>query len=177
MEIGNGHSHCMSMLLGSAGESIPVGDGDLCLGTWQRVLFIELDRERDRAAGSSRSSAPSRFLHASSTATGCRGASGGELEDPEVAPHHVDGDVVDRHRADAALEAAVVGVAVQDEVGPVLGDRRRHPLGAEERPEPLRLALERLRDRRVVQQRDPDLRAAIARGRASSASTSRVISA
>jgi len=48
MDFGNGHSHCMSMLLGPAGESIPVRDGDLCLGTWQRVLFLELDRERDR---------------------------------------------------------------------------------------------------------------------------------
>jgi thiamine phosphate synthase YjbQ (UPF0047 family) len=48
MDFGNGHSHCMSMLLGSAGESIPVRDGELLLGTWQRVLFIELDRERDR---------------------------------------------------------------------------------------------------------------------------------
>jgi secondary thiamine-phosphate synthase enzyme len=48
MEVGNGHSHCMSMLLGSAGESIPVQDGQLRLGTWQRVLFLELDRERDR---------------------------------------------------------------------------------------------------------------------------------
>jgi secondary thiamine-phosphate synthase enzyme len=48
MEVGNGHSHCMSMLLGSAGESIPVRDGVLALGQWQRVLFIELDRERDR---------------------------------------------------------------------------------------------------------------------------------
>src|SRR6476620_9426938 len=48
MEVGNGHSHCMSMLLGPAGESIPVRDGELCLGQWQRVLFLELDRERDR---------------------------------------------------------------------------------------------------------------------------------
>jgi secondary thiamine-phosphate synthase enzyme len=48
MVFGNGHSHCMSMLLGSAGESIPVTDGELALGTWQRVLFLELDRERDR---------------------------------------------------------------------------------------------------------------------------------
>jgi secondary thiamine-phosphate synthase enzyme len=48
MDAGNGHSHCMSMLLGPAGESIPVRDGELCLGTWQRVLFLELDRERDR---------------------------------------------------------------------------------------------------------------------------------
>ena len=48
MILGNGHAHCMSMLLGSAGESIPVTDGELCLGQWQRVLFLELDRERDR---------------------------------------------------------------------------------------------------------------------------------
>jgi secondary thiamine-phosphate synthase enzyme len=44
----NGHAHCMSMILGSAGESIPVSDGELCLGTYQRVLFIELDRSRPR---------------------------------------------------------------------------------------------------------------------------------
>ena len=48
MEVGNGHSHCMAMLLGTAGESVPVREGELQLGTWQRVLFIELDRERDR---------------------------------------------------------------------------------------------------------------------------------
>ena len=48
MEVGNGHAHCMSMLLGPAGESIPVNDGELALGQWQRVLFLELDRERDR---------------------------------------------------------------------------------------------------------------------------------
>ena len=38
---------CRSMLLGSAGEVIPVADGDICLGQWQRILFMELDRERD----------------------------------------------------------------------------------------------------------------------------------
>ena len=48
MDVGNGHSHCMAMLLGPAGESIPVRDGELMLGTWQKVLFLELDRERDR---------------------------------------------------------------------------------------------------------------------------------
>ena len=48
MDFGNGHAHCMSMLLGAAGESIPVAEGALQLGTWQRVLFLELDRERDR---------------------------------------------------------------------------------------------------------------------------------
>jgi len=48
MEAPNGHAHVMSMFLGSAGESIPVADNELQLGQWQRVLFIELDRERDR---------------------------------------------------------------------------------------------------------------------------------
>ena len=48
MDMGNGHSHCMAMLLGTAGESIPVREGELQLGSWQRVLFLELDRERDR---------------------------------------------------------------------------------------------------------------------------------
>ena len=48
MEFGNGHSHCMAILLGTAGESIPIRNGELQLGTWQRVLFLELDRERDR---------------------------------------------------------------------------------------------------------------------------------
>jgi len=48
MGASNGHSHCMSMLMGPAGESIPVRDGELHLGTWQRVLFMELDRSRDR---------------------------------------------------------------------------------------------------------------------------------
>ena len=34
--------------MGPAGESIPLRDGDICLGTWQRILFVELDRSRDR---------------------------------------------------------------------------------------------------------------------------------
>ena len=47
-DFGNGHAHCMAMLLGSAGESIPVAEGSIQLGTHQRVLFLELDRERER---------------------------------------------------------------------------------------------------------------------------------
>ena len=47
-DLGNGHSHCMSMLLGPAGESIPIRDGELCLGSWQRIFFLELDRQRER---------------------------------------------------------------------------------------------------------------------------------
>jgi secondary thiamine-phosphate synthase enzyme len=48
MQVGNGHAHCMAMLLGTAGEAVPVVEGELALGTYQRVLFLELDRERDR---------------------------------------------------------------------------------------------------------------------------------
>jgi secondary thiamine-phosphate synthase enzyme len=48
LEFGNGHSHCMAMLLGAAGESIPIRETELVLGERQRVLFLELDRERDR---------------------------------------------------------------------------------------------------------------------------------
>ena len=48
MQIGNGHAHCMAMLLGTVGEAVPVVEGELALGTYQRVLFLELDRERDR---------------------------------------------------------------------------------------------------------------------------------
>jgi secondary thiamine-phosphate synthase enzyme len=38
----------MSMLLGPTGEAIPVRGGELLLGRWQRILFLELDRERHR---------------------------------------------------------------------------------------------------------------------------------
>lgn len=43
----NAHSHLMAMMLGST-ESIPVVDGELMLGTWQSVLFFELDGPRKR---------------------------------------------------------------------------------------------------------------------------------
>lgn len=41
----NGHSHCLQLLLGS-GESVPVSDGGLLLGTWQRIFLVELDGPR-----------------------------------------------------------------------------------------------------------------------------------
>lgn len=41
------HPHCVSMLLGPVGESIPVAGGELLLGRWQRVLFVELDSVQD----------------------------------------------------------------------------------------------------------------------------------
>lgn len=43
----NGHSHCQHLLMG-ASEAIPFADGDLLLGTWQRVFLVELDCPRER---------------------------------------------------------------------------------------------------------------------------------
>jgi secondary thiamine-phosphate synthase enzyme len=42
----NGHSHCLQLMLGTS-ESIPVADGELLLGTWQRVFLVELDGPRN----------------------------------------------------------------------------------------------------------------------------------
>ncbi len=44
----NGHAHCRSALMGSASQAFPVRDGQLMLGRWQRVFFVELDTARDR---------------------------------------------------------------------------------------------------------------------------------
>ena len=45
---GNGHSHVKASLLGPS-LTIPFIDGQLCLGTWQQIVFVELDtRERIR---------------------------------------------------------------------------------------------------------------------------------
>jgi secondary thiamine-phosphate synthase enzyme len=44
----NGHSHCRAGLLSSSSQAIPIVDGKLMLGFWQRVFFCELDRSRSR---------------------------------------------------------------------------------------------------------------------------------
>jgi secondary thiamine-phosphate synthase enzyme len=41
----NGHSHCLQFLLGTS-ETVPVMDGDLLLGEWQRIFLVELDGPR-----------------------------------------------------------------------------------------------------------------------------------
>jgi secondary thiamine-phosphate synthase enzyme len=41
----NGNSHCLQFLLGSS-ETVPVSDGELQLGTWQRLFMVELDGPR-----------------------------------------------------------------------------------------------------------------------------------
>ena len=43
----NAHSHLMAMML-STSEVVPIVDGKLALGTYQSVLFFELDGPRKR---------------------------------------------------------------------------------------------------------------------------------
>ncbi|NNC91375.1 MAG: YjbQ family protein [Acidimicrobiia bacterium] len=44
----NGHAHVRQMLVGSTTVTIPVVEGELVLGQWQRILFVELDQPRSR---------------------------------------------------------------------------------------------------------------------------------
>lgn len=46
-ECANGHAHCKAIYL-TPSNTINLFDGKLQLGTWQRVLFVELDRARPR---------------------------------------------------------------------------------------------------------------------------------
>ena len=46
-ECPNGHAHCQHLLLGTS-ENIPIVNGQLQLGRWQRVFLIELDMPRPR---------------------------------------------------------------------------------------------------------------------------------
>jgi secondary thiamine-phosphate synthase enzyme len=47
-DVPNGHSHCRAALLSSSSQAIPVVDGALILGRYQKVFFCELDRARER---------------------------------------------------------------------------------------------------------------------------------
>jgi secondary thiamine-phosphate synthase enzyme len=47
-DVPNGHSHCRAALLASSSQAIPVVDGELLLGRYQKVFFCELDRARPR---------------------------------------------------------------------------------------------------------------------------------
>lgn len=45
---GNGHSHCRASLIGPS-ITVPFTNGGLTLGTWQQIIFLELDvRSRSR---------------------------------------------------------------------------------------------------------------------------------
>lgn len=44
----NGHSHCLNLFMGGTSEYIPIIEGKLAFGTYQRVFLIELDCPRQR---------------------------------------------------------------------------------------------------------------------------------
>lgn len=44
----NGVAHVKQMLFGATSQMVPVIDGRLALGVWQRLLFVELDEPRPR---------------------------------------------------------------------------------------------------------------------------------
>ncbi len=45
----NGHAHCLQLVLG-ASQTVPIRDGRMMLGRWQRVFLVELDHARPREA-------------------------------------------------------------------------------------------------------------------------------
>jgi len=47
-ETKNAHAHLRFLMAGRVSEYIPVSEGMLMLGEWQRVMFVEFDRARDR---------------------------------------------------------------------------------------------------------------------------------
>ena len=44
----NGHSHIRQLFTGQPSVTIPIVDGEVLLGQWQRVLYAELDQPRER---------------------------------------------------------------------------------------------------------------------------------
>jgi len=47
-EAPNGYAHVRAAFLSSSSVTIPVRDGRMALGRWQRLFFVELDRARTR---------------------------------------------------------------------------------------------------------------------------------
>jgi secondary thiamine-phosphate synthase enzyme len=46
-ECANGHAHCQHLMLG-ASETLPVHEGEVRIGRWQRIFLVELDHARHR---------------------------------------------------------------------------------------------------------------------------------
>ncbi|MGE0488125.1 MAG: secondary thiamine-phosphate synthase enzyme YjbQ [Vulcanimicrobiota bacterium] len=46
-ECANGHAHCQHLTIGCS-EHVPVIEGRLALGRWQRIFLLEMDRPRTR---------------------------------------------------------------------------------------------------------------------------------
>ena len=49
-EFVNGHAHCRQLLTGQSSITLPVVEGEVLLGQWQKIMFVELDQARDRRA-------------------------------------------------------------------------------------------------------------------------------
>ncbi|MSQ28930.1 MAG: YjbQ family protein [Dehalococcoidia bacterium] len=47
-EPANGHAHCQHLFLG-ASVTVPIQDGQMILGSWQSIFFVELDHARPRS--------------------------------------------------------------------------------------------------------------------------------
>ena len=45
----NGYAHVRAAFLSSPSVLLPIVDGELALGRWQRIFFVELDRARPRS--------------------------------------------------------------------------------------------------------------------------------
>ena len=46
----NGHAHCRQLLTGQPSITLPVVEGEVLLGQWQKIMFVELDQARERRA-------------------------------------------------------------------------------------------------------------------------------
>jgi secondary thiamine-phosphate synthase enzyme len=45
----NGDAHVIQMLLANTAQVVPVMDGEVALGRWQRLFLVELDEPKDRS--------------------------------------------------------------------------------------------------------------------------------
>lgn len=45
----NGRAHVAQMIVGGTSQSIPVAGGEPLMGTWQRLMLLELDDPKERA--------------------------------------------------------------------------------------------------------------------------------
>lgn len=82
---------------------------------------------------------------------------GVQFGDPDLAPEHRQRHVAHRDLADAAFVCSLVGMAVNDQIRPVLKQGPRHPVAAEEREDLRRLAFDRRPKRGIVKDDEPDL--------------------
>lgn len=47
-EPANGPAHVVAMLMGGASQTLPISEGRLALGRWQRLFLVELDQPKPR---------------------------------------------------------------------------------------------------------------------------------